>query len=184
MLSKNVFMGVALSLTLSTTAFANTLPQGKPQAIEKLDVERYMGKWHEIARLPASFQKKCVADVTAQYDLNADKSVKVVNTCRTKEGILESSEALAKSVNEGNSKLKVSFLPKGLRWLPFTKGDYWVLRIDDSYNTVLVGGESTKYLWILSRSPQIDEATYQSYVATAKQQGYDVSKLVRTVNTK
>ena len=175
-------MGVALSLSLSTTAFANTAPQGTPQAIEKLDVERYMGKWYEIGRLPASFQKKCVGDVTAQYSLNADQSVKVVNTCRTKEGALESSEALAKAVNEGKSKLKVSFLPKGLRWLPFAKGDYWVLRIDDSYNTVLVGGKSTKYLWILSRSPQIDDATYQSYLNTAKQQGYDISKVMRTKN--
>lgn len=182
MFSKNVLMGVALSFTMSGVAMANTPEQGKPQAIEKLDVERYMGKWHEIARLPVSFQKKCVSDVTAQYSLNADKSVKVVNTCRTKDGQLDSSEALAKSVNEGNSKLKVSFLPKGLRWIPFTKGNYWVLRLDENYQTVLVGGSSHKYLWVLSRDPDLDEATYQSYLQTAKQQGYDISKVVRTVN--
>ncbi len=79
-----------------------------------------------------------------------------------------SSEGVAYPQNEGNSKLKVSFLPSGLRWIPFTKGDYWVLRVDPNYQVALVGGPSHKYLWILSRSPQLDEATYQSYLQTAK----------------
>ena len=178
-------------MTLSIFAFAifgsaylyaqNSTPssQAKPQAIAQLDVQRYMGQWHEIARLPVSFQKKCSHDITANYSLNPDKTVRVVNTCRTKENDIKSAEALAKSVNEGNSKLKVSFLPKGLRWIPFTKGDYWVLRIDPDYQTVLVGGSSHKYLWILSRQPHIDESVYQDYLKTAQQQGYDTSKLIR-----
>lgn len=66
----------------------------------------------------------------------------------------------------------------------FTKGDYWVLRVDPNYQVALVGGPSHKYLWILSRSPQLDEATYQSYLQTAKSYGYDVSKLVKTTQSK
>ncbi len=64
------------------------------------------------------------------------------------------------------------------------KGDYWVLRVDSNYQVALVGGPSHKYLWILSRSPQLDEATYQSYLQTAKSYGYDVSKLVKTTQSK
>lgn len=185
MFTKKNLLALPLILAFCAMSHAeNTTTTGKPQPIEKLDINRYVGQWHEIARLPVSFQKKCVSDVTANYSLNPDQSIKVINTCRTKEGTLDSSEGLAKSTNEGNTKLKVTFLPKGLRWIPFTKGDYWVLRLDENYQTVLVGGSSHKYLWILSRNADLDEATYQSYVATAKQQGYDVTKLIRTVQSK
>jgi apolipoprotein D and lipocalin family protein len=78
------------------------------------------------------------------------------------------------------SELKVSFLPAGLRWLPFTKGDYWVLRVDPEYQVALIGGPTHKYLWILSKNPHLDEATYQSYLETARQYGYDLSNLIKT----
>ena len=93
---------------------------------------------------------------------------------------MDTAEGIAYAQNAGNSQLKVSFLPKGLRWLPFTKGDYWVLRIDPEYKVALVGGPSNKYLWILSKTPNLDQATYQSYLETARQYGYDISKVVRT----
>ena len=82
---------------------------------------------------------------------------------------------------DSGSKLKVTFLPQGLRWLPVGKADYWVLALDPNYNHALVGTPNQKYLWILSRTPTMDEATYQTMVATAKSQGYDVSKLQKTV---
>ncbi len=165
-----------ISLNLSVTAQAETIV---PQAVAKIDIQQYAGKWYEIAHLPMYFQRKCVANITAQYSVNADKTMGVLNSCRTENGKMISSEGVAYSQNEGNSKLKVSFLPKGLRWLPFTKGHYWVLRVDPDYKVALVGGPSDKYLWILSREPQIDDATYQSYLQTAQQYGYDVSKLVK-----
>lgn len=165
-----------ISLNLSVTAQAETIA---PQAVAKVDIQQYAGKWYEIAHLPMYFQRKCVANITAQYSVNADKTMGVLNSCRTANGKMISSEGVAYSQNEGNSKLKVSFLPKGLRWLPFTKGHYWVLRVDPDYKVALVGGPSDKYLWILSRETQIDDATYQSYLQTAQQYGYDVSKLVK-----
>ncbi len=173
-----VIAGTALgiSLSLSIAAQAET---SAPQAVNKVDIQQYAGKWYEIAHLPMYFQRKCVANITAQYTVNADKTMGVLNSCRTASGAMISSEGVAYSQNEGNSKLKVSFLPKGLRWLPLSKGHYWVLRIDPDYKVALVGGPSDKYLWILSREPQIDEKTYQSYVQTAQQYGYDVSKLVQ-----
>ena len=79
--------------------------------------------------------------------------------------------------------MKVSFLPKGLRWVPFSKGDYWVLRVDEDYQVALVGGPSHRYLWLLSRTPDVDEAVIEDYLNTAKAQGYDLSKLIRTKHT-
>lgn len=177
---KSLFSGTALAmacLTFSSLAQAETM---KPQAVDKVDIQRYAGQWHEIAHLPMYFQRKCVANTKAQYTVNPDKTMAVLNSCTTDEGKTISSEGVAYSQNEGNSKLKVSFLPQGLRWLPFTKGHYWVLRLDPEYKVALVGGPSDKYLWILSRDAQIDDVTYQSYLDTAKKYGYDVEKLIKT----
>ncbi|WP_130802110.1 lipocalin family protein [Acinetobacter ihumii] len=151
----------------------------KPQAVDSIDVNKYGGKWYTIAYLPMFFQRQCASDTNAVYSLNPDQTIKVVNSCRNKSGEIESAEGVAYAANEGKSKLKVSFLPKALRWVPFTKGDYWVLRIDPEYQTALVGGPTHKYLWVLSRTPNLDEATYQSYLETARQQGYDLSKLIK-----
>lgn len=164
MLFKSISKGVAfgvVSLILTVTSHAETTA---PKAVDKIDIERYAGKWYEISHLPMYFQRKCVANTTAQYNINDDQTVSVLNSCRTANNEIISSEGVAYSQNKGNSELKVSFLPKGLRWLPFTKGDYWILRIDPEYKVALVGGKSNKYLWILSRDKKIDEKTYQSYL--------------------
>lgn len=177
MLFKSVLAATTLAIiSLSFTTQAETVP---PQAVDQVDIQRYAGKWYEIAHLPMYFQRKCVSDISAQYTVNADQTIGVLNSCRIENGEMISSEGVAYPQNQGNSKLKVSFLPTGLRWIPFTKGHYWVLRVDPEYKVALVGGPSTKYLWILSREPQLDEATYQSYLDTAKYYGYDVTKLIK-----
>ena len=125
------------------------------------------------------FSVNVIANITAKYSVNADQTIGVLNSCRIANGEIISSEGVAYPQNKGNSKLKVSFLPPGLRWIPFTKGHYWVLRVDPEYKVALVGGPSNKYLWILSREPQLDEATYQSYLETARHYGYDITKLIK-----
>lgn len=179
-------MGIA-SLNFSTAyaneAKVNASTSGQPKAVEHVDIGRYTGKWYTIAYLPMYFQRHCVSDTTANYTLNSDQSIHVLNTCKNKEGKIEDATGIAHAVNAGKSKLKVSFLPQGLRWLPFTQGDYWILRVDPNYQVALVGGSSTKYLWLLSRTPTIDEATYQSYLNTAREQGYDLSKLIKESHT-
>ena len=178
---KSVFAATALAIiSLSTTIRAET---AAPQAVDQVDIQQYAGKWYEIAHLPMYFQRQCVSDTSAKYAIKADNTISVLNSCRTASGEMKSSEGVAYPQNQGKSQLKVSFLPKGLRWLPFTKGDYWVLRVDPDYKVALVGGPSTKYLWILSKTPTIDEATYHSYLQTAKQQGYDLSNLIKTTHT-
>lgn len=155
-----------------------------PKAVEQIDVNKYVGKWYEIAHFPMYFQRKCVSDTTANYSMNSDNTIAVINSCRTQTGEMITSKGVAYPQNKGNSQLKVSFLPSALRWIPFTKGDYWVLRVDPDYRVALVGGPTHKYLWILSRDPHLDAATYQSYVQTARDYGYDVSKLVQTPQQK
>ncbi|MGD9698564.1 lipocalin family protein (plasmid) [Acinetobacter haemolyticus] len=177
MLFKSVFAATALAIiSLSTTTRAETVA---PQAVDQVDIEQYAGKWYEIAHLPMYFQRKCVSNISAQYSVNTDQTMRVLNSCRIANGEMISSEGIAYPQNKGNSKLKVSFLPQALRWMPFSKGHYWVLRVDPEYKVALVGGPSNKYLWILSREPQLDEATYQSYLETAKHYGYDVTKLIK-----
>lgn len=177
MLFKSVLAATTLAIiSLSFTTQAETVP---PQAVDQVDIQKYAGKWYEIAHLPMYFQRKCVSNISAQYTVNADQTMGVLNSCRIENGEMISSEGVAYPQNQGNSKLKVSFLPPGLRWIPFTRGHYWVLRVDPEYKVALVGGPSNKYLWILSREPQLDEATYQSYLETAKHYGYDVTKLIK-----
>ena len=177
MLFKSVFAVTALAIIcLSFTAQAETVT---PRAVNQVDIQKYAGKWYEIAHLPMYFQRKCVSNISAHYIVNADQTMGVLNSCRIENGEMISSEGVAYPQNQGNSKLKVSFLPPGLRWIPFTKGHYWLLRVDPEYKVALVGGPSTKYLWILSREPQLDEAIYQSYLETAKYYGYDITKLIK-----
>ncbi len=176
-----LLMSSAYAQVSATAAQIN--PSAEPKAVDAIDVQKYAGRWYEVARLPMYFQRNCVSDVQAKYSLNADKTIRVKNQCMNKEGELDVSEGVAYPQNDGNSQLKVSFLPKGLRWVPFSKGDYWVLRIDEDYQVALVGGPSHRYLWLLSRTPDMDEAVIENYLNTAKAQGYDLSKLIRTKHT-
>ena len=173
-----LLMSSAYAQVSATAAQIN--PSAEPKAVDAIDVQKYAGRWYEVARLPMYFQRNCASDVQAKYSLNADKTIKVRNQCLNKEGELDVSEGVAYPQNDGNSQLKVSFLPKGLRWVPFSKGDYWVLRVDEDYQVALVGGPSHRYLWLLSRTPDVDEAVIEDYLNTAKAQGYDLSKLIRT----
>lgn len=176
-----LLMSSAYAQVSATAAQIN--PSAEPKAVDAIDVQKYAGRWYEVARLPMYFQRNCASDVQAKYSLNSDKTIKVRNQCMNKEGKLDVSEGVAYPQNDGNSQLKVSFLPKGLRWVPFSKGDYWVLRVDEDYQVALVGGPSHRYLWLLSRTPDMDEAVIEDYLNTAKAQGYDLSKLIRTKHT-
>jgi apolipoprotein D and lipocalin family protein len=142
--------------------------------VTQVDLQKYMGKWYEIASFPNSFQKGCNC-TTAEYEL-MDGYVKVVNTCRKDSVTGKADQATGKAwVVEGsnNAKLRVSFF-----W-PF-KGDYWIIDLAPDYSYVAVGNPGRKYLWILSRTPRIDGKTYAEIVARIEKKGFDISKLKRT----
>jgi apolipoprotein D and lipocalin family protein len=150
-------------------------PEGLPlRTVDRVDLQRYAGRWYEIATIPMSFQKGCVA-VTATYTLRPDGDVAVVNTCRqeTLDGPERSAEGKAWSVDPSNAKLEVQFF-----W-PF-HGSYWVIDLDPDYRWAVVGHPSRTYLWILSRSPRLDDATYDGILSRLRAQSYDLTLLVKT----
>lgn len=155
----------------------------KIPTVSDFELNRYLGTWYEIARLPMKHQPEDSTDISAVYSLNENGTVRVQNRCLDKDKALDEAIAEATIVDGPNGKLEVSFLPEGLRWIPFTKGDYWVLKIDADYNTVLVGEPDLKYVWLLNRDVNLDEATKQEYLTYAESLGYDLSELIHTVHT-
>lgn len=159
-----------------------------PTSVDQVDLNKYAGQWYEIARLPMYFQRNCASDVTATYNLNKEpsgqlKSVDVINECRKADGSMMKAEGLATPANDTGSELKVTFLPSWIRWLPVGKANYWVLQLDQDYQTALVGTPDNKYLWMLSRTPTMSQTTFDQYKNVAKMQGYDIKKLEITTHT-
>ena len=155
-----------------------------PATVASVDLSRYAGQWYEIARLPMYFQRNCASDVTATYTPSADSdSISVVNKCLSNNGkeIVANGEAVP--ADASSSKLKVTFLPSWLRWAPFGQADYWILALDEDYQSALVGTPNKKYLWLLSRSPIMDTETYQTYRKIAQNQGYNLANFTLTPQT-
>jgi apolipoprotein D and lipocalin family protein len=163
---------------VSGTALALSKKNLPLPVVPNVDLNRYQGKWYEIARLPARFEQQCVGDVTAEYARLKNGTVSVVNTCKNKDGHWEKSKGVAKlkDKNGPNSKLKVTFF-----W-PFY-GDYWIVDLDPSYQWALVGTPNRRYLWILSRTPELPEATYQQLLSKARDLEFDVHPIIRTKQT-
>ena len=122
--------------------------------VETFDLDRYCGLWFEIGRLPLRWEAAEATDITAEYTLEADGSVRVDNRCFDKAGAPSQAIGRATPVNGKPGQLEVSFLPEILRWIPFTKGDYWVLKIDPDYRRARSAPRTHKCLWLLSRDPQ------------------------------
>lgn len=173
-------LGGVVIIGLGAVTLANA--KNEPlQVVDKVEVDRYLGQWYEVARKPLYFQNKCDRDVFATYTLNENGNIKVDNRCTSKDGKLNQTIGEAFIQNEPhNSKLKVSFLPSIIRWLPVGRGDYWILKLDENYQTVLVGEPKRKYMWVLSRSAHPDEKVVTEYLDYAKSVGFDLSDVIRT----
>ncbi len=152
------------------------------EVVSSVDFARYTGRWYEIARLPNTFQKNCAGEVMADYALLEGKQLSVINQCRLNNGQLSKAEGRARLASEGGptSKLKVRFAPAWLSWLPAVWGDYWVIDLEPDYGYAVVGTPDRKYLWVLSRSPQMEAETYSQIMRGAAGKGFDVSKLLTT----
>lgn len=146
------------------------------ETVPRVEVERYLGTWYEIAAFPQRFQRGCTA-TTASYARLPDGDLEVVNRCRDgrPDGPLRTARGRARVVDPAsNAKLEVSF------FRPFW-GDYWIIELDPDYQHAVVGHPGRDYLWILSRGPTLPEETYAGILGRLRRQGYDVSRLVRTV---
>lgn len=176
---------VILLVLVGTTVWARTSDRRPLEAVATVDLSRYAGTWYEIARFPNRFQQKCLGDVTASYSLLPDNEVKVVNACRMKNGQITKAEGRARRADDkgSNSKLKVRFAPSFLSWLPVVWGDYWIIDLADDYSYAVVGSPDRKYLWVLSRTPQLQNATYEEITRRVAAQGFEASRLVKTSQT-
>jgi apolipoprotein D and lipocalin family protein len=146
------------------------------ETVDSVDLERYLGRWYEIASYPMYFQRGCTA-TTADYSLRKDGLIEVINSCRKEsvDGKLKQAKGRAKIVDPTtNAKLKVSFF--GPFW-----GPYWIIDLDPEYQWAVVGVPSRKYLWILCRTPQMDQAVYREIVARLPSKGFQPSRLETTL---
>jgi apolipoprotein D and lipocalin family protein len=163
-------------LLLLATAFACQSYRAPLDVVAEIDLDRYVGRWYEIASFPQRFQAGCVA-TSANYTLRDDGRIRVENECRdgSFDGDLRRVEGVAwvADPSESQARLKVQFF-----W-PF-RADYWVIELDPQYQWAVVGHPSRDYLWILARTRTLDAGLYETILARIESQGYDLERLNET----
>ena len=163
-----------LFCVLNGSAWADAL-----RTVDSVDLERYMGRWYEIAALPNFFQRHCVSDTTADYSLRGDGVVSVTNRCETETGDVDEARGVARPADPATSaKLEVSFVSifgKQLFW-----GDYWIIGLGADYDYALVGTPSRRWGWILAREPNPSAKDINAWLERFREQGYDPNEFVLT----
>jgi apolipoprotein D and lipocalin family protein len=173
-------LSLLLLLITSTCLQASFSPL---ETVDYVDVNRYLGKWYEIARFEQKFQKGCTA-VTAEYKLRRNGTIKVINKCRkgNPQGKLKKAIGRARVIDRStNAKLKVQFFLKFLN-IGFLSGNYWILDLGQDYEYALIGDPTREYLWILSRTKTMDEELYQELLVKARDMEFDTSRILKTVH--
>ena len=164
-----------ISLLLSVLLFSKISIAQDLETVSGVELQKYAGKWFEIASFPQRFQKGCNC-TTAEYTLTSKNYLIVENRCK-KDSLNGKSLYIKGKVfsekNTGNAKLKVQFF-----W-PF-KGKYWIIDLAADYSYAVVGHPNRNYLWILSRTASMDNVVYQEIVSRIEANGYDVSKILKT----
>lgn len=151
--------------------------------VPQVDLQRYAGKWYEIARLPNRFEQDCARDVTATYKMLPKSQVEVLNQCIKADGALMSAKGLARPRDDSTSRLEVRFAPAWLRFLPFVWGDYWVIALAPDYQWSLVGSPDRRYLWILARTPKLGDDQVRRLLENAKALGFATETMVFVTHT-
>ncbi len=174
----NAALATAL-LGIFITGCASSPHRDTLPTVPSVDLTRYAGTWFEIARLPMWFQRHCI-DSKAIYTSRTDGSIGVHNECVTDSGGSEQVDGVATVVdNTTNARLTVVFDNFFARLFSSSReGNYWILALDTEYRTAVVGTPDRRFLWILSRTPQLDDGIYQRLVEQAKQLGFPVSDLI------
>jgi apolipoprotein D and lipocalin family protein len=175
-----VLAGICLTSLAAMVLGANgTRPL---QVVPSVDYACFAGQWYEIARLPNTFQQACAGNVTARYISRPNGILTVINLCREANGRWREARGVARRASHQgpNSRLQVRFAPSLLSFLPFVWGDDQIIAVADDYRYALVGTPDRQSLWLLSRTPQMDEASYQHLVAKAHEQGFAVTRLPQT----
>jgi apolipoprotein D and lipocalin family protein len=143
------------------------------QVVNKVDLNKYIGLWYEVAKIPNWFQKKCIKNTTAEYSLRDDGKIKVVNSCIQDDGSKNVAEGVAKVVdNISNAKLEVSFVK--ILGIQLFWGDYWIIGLGENYDFAIVGSPDRKYGWILSRTKKLPSDKLNQISDLLKIKGYDI----------
>ena len=163
----------ALIASLSTLFLSTSMLADQPlETVSYVDLDRYIGKWYEIARLEQRFQKGCI-NSTAEYSYRDDGDIRVVNRCelKNKDKIKEATGRAWVKDKETNAKLRVQFILTGIK-LSFLSGKYWILDLAPDYSYAIVGDPSREYFWLLSRTPTMDDALLEKLMTKAEALGY------------
>jgi apolipoprotein D and lipocalin family protein len=156
-LTATLYMSTAPTNVSASDASDRKDEESPVTTVKAVDLERYVGLWYEIAKIPNRFQKQCVSGTTAEYTLREDGRITVVNQCVKKDGEVDDAEGIAKVVDTTtNTKLKVSF----------------VIGLDANYEWAIVGTPDRKYGWVLARTPSLDENTMETIRAIVEHNGY------------
>jgi apolipoprotein D and lipocalin family protein len=156
---------------------------GQPlQTVDDFDPARYLGPWHEIAAIPAWFQRACASDSRADYSTVAEAGqIGVANSCRRADGTLDTALGRARFTAPPNQgRLEVTFFELGGIWLWPVAGTYDVVALDPDYRWSLVGHPSRDYAWILAREPRLDDATLLALRDRLAAERYDPCRLILT----
>jgi lipocalin/uncharacterized protein YbjT (DUF2867 family) len=170
-------LAAAAALQPATTRAQGPAPV---RTVPFVDLDRYAGDWYEIARFPNRFQRQCVGDVRASYARRPDGRVDVLNRCRTAGGETEARGVARIADAQTSARLEVRFAPAWLSFLPAVWGDYWVIGLAPDYSWAVVGDPGRTYLWILARAPHLDDGAAAAAWAAARDNGFDVQRLVKT----
>lgn len=176
-------LALAFGLQTGCATMAGAAGSEPLRSIPSLDVPRYLGTWYEIAKYPNRFQRKCASDTRAIYGLRDDGRIEVVNQCRREDGSLMEAVGVARQVGPSDSaQLKVRFAPAWLSFLPVVWGNYWVIDLDPEYQLVAVSEPKREYLWVLSRTPEVDTEAYRQLLSRLEAQGFDLDRVERSAH--
>lgn len=172
----------AVAIILAMTSAQTLASDVKP--VEKLDLDKYLGTWVEIASIPQFFQRKCVRDTRATYSAAENSLIKVENVCTRDDGAREKAEGRARRVDaESAAKLEVTFLELFGEYRFWVAGGYWVIALDANYQWAVVGHPSRRFGWVLARERRLSPVALAEIIGRVKSQGYDACEFVVTPQT-
>ncbi|MDE2510042.1 MAG: lipocalin family protein [Elusimicrobia bacterium] len=163
---------LVLALVAPPAPAASAAP---PAVVRSVDLARYMGSWYEIAHIPNFPQRGCT-DTVVHYRLAPGGGFELLNTC-WKGGAYKPYHGWAKPWEKGaTAKFHAKFFV-------FFGGDYWIIDLDPNYQWAAVADSQRTQLWVISRTQKLDDKIYAGILERARAQGYDVTKLERTILT-
>lgn len=175
------FSAAVLLLTLAAAAFGQQAKPAELEAVKTFDLGKYAGTWYEIAAFPNKFQKSCVGNITVKYVLKGEGAFDAVNQCVEKDGRTKEAKGSGKLTDTtGGAKMKIRFAPGIFSFLSTVWENYWLIDLGPEYDYAVIGEPKRRYLWVLSRDPEMSDALYQQILRRVEEKGYNPAMLVKT----